>query len=111
VDLSDYIVVGEMMDFNISDDNDEEMTIRVLDQFKGIDDKVGKVITIHSAKVLSHEGTTYLLFFCEKEPGANEKKRYESLIHSNPILNNRFIEGPFKNMSFKDIRRDIIYCL
>ncbi|MCR8657633.1 hypothetical protein [Paenibacillus endoradicis] len=111
VDQSDYIVIGEIMASLMTDRNIEEVAIKVLDQYKGLEDKVGQVINIQSAEVLSHEGTTYLLFVSENILNDSEEIRYESLSHPNPIFNNRFIEGPFNNMSFKEIRRDVICCV
>jgi len=111
VDQSDYIVIGEIMGSMMAEGNFNEVVIKVLDQYKGIEDKVDQIINIHSTKVLSDEGITYLLFVSENKLHVSGEIRYESLTHPNPILNNRFIEGPFINMSFKEIRRDVICCV
>lgn len=111
VDQSDYIVIGEIIGSLMNEETIDEVSIKVLDQYKGMEDKVGQVMNIHSTKVLSHEGMAYLLFISENKLNDNGDIRYESHAHPNPILNNRFIDGPFNNMSFKDIRRDVICCV
>lgn len=109
VEKAQYIILGEIAEETIANNSPEGIEIRVLEQFKGKEDLQKQRITIYSDADLTYKKTAYLLFLSEDEQNEKGKIMYISIIHPNPILNNKFIDGPFNNMAYKDIRRDIIY--
>lgn len=100
---ADYIVIGSLVQQTKHDTSVTLNTIQVDKQLKGHKDIVGQAIDVTSQVPISKDPQSYLLFLDYHDSERFPSPIYISIIHSNPIVDNIFADGPFEEESIDKI--------
>lgn len=90
IHASDYMAIGTLSDIETFKTGETLYSLQVEKQFKGHSDSTGQIIDVASQVPMTVDNKQYLLFLDYIDSERFSSPIYTSIIHSNPISENKF---------------------